>query len=68
MSEIVSCPKCHGTNIVPDINADGSFGLMWCATCKHEFPLYSWRDRVANIWRGFQLGLAAPLLWLKRKS
>lgn len=65
--EVVSYPRCGGTNIVPDINGDGSFGTMWCAKCGLEWPLYSWRDRLLDIWRGFVLGLAAPLLWIKRK-
>lgn len=29
--------------------------------------LYDRRDRVRNIWRGFLVGLASPLLWLNRK-
>jgi hypothetical protein len=66
--EVVTCPRCKGTNIVPDIGADGSFGTMWCAGCKLEFSAYGWRDRLRNVWRGFILGLAAPLIWLKRKS
>lgn len=66
MTEVAACPKCRGTNIVPDINMDGSFGLMWCVRCKHEFALYGWRDSLRNIWRGFVHGLALPLLWLKR--
>jgi len=39
--QIASCPKCHGTNIVPDINADGTFGTMHCMTCRNEFALKS---------------------------
>lgn len=66
MAEVVACPKCKGTNIIPDINWDGSFGLMWCVKCKHEFSLYGWRDCATTIWRGFLAGLAAPLMWLKR--
>ena len=33
----------------------------------HPYP-FGWRARVRNAWRGFLHGLAAPLLWLKRKS
>jgi hypothetical protein len=43
--DIAACPRCKGTNVVPDINADGSFGPMWCANCKHEFS-------AAGGWQG----------------
>jgi hypothetical protein len=48
--EIVTCPKCQGENIVPDINGDGSFGTFWCANCKHEF-------RRKTVLDGFAAGL-----------
>ena len=64
MIKAVACPKCKGTNIVPDIRADGSFGAMWCAACDHTFSLLGWHDRLRMIWWGFMIGLAFPLLWL----
>lgn len=29
--------KCPSTNVIPDIEADGTFGAIWCTQCRTEF-------------------------------
>jgi hypothetical protein len=57
---------CHGPGdkerIKGEVNA-------WIASLRESGALpYSWRERLSTVWRGFILGLASPLLWLKKKS
>lgn len=35
--EVVKCPKCASIKVIPDIEADGTFGAIWCTQCRTEF-------------------------------
>lgn len=59
--EVVKCPKCASTNVIPDIGYDGKFGMVWCTQCKTEFHSSgpSWlagMNEILPYARGFVLG------------